>query len=215
MTNSRATSESVLTLFASEGRRFEAHTSPHGLDERMMAEAAARAEARFGTLRPQSVGPVTGLILGGNSGTVNWTARMGKDFAGKLKSALPAEGLLLITPSRRTPPALLGAVQVALPSGPNTWYDDGAENAYKHILAYADRLIVTGDSHNMVSESLSTGAPVYVYRPKGLQHKLQQFLDAMLAQGAIRNFDGALEAYDGIKIDATAEIARRLKDQLL
>ncbi|MEM1039114.1 MAG: mitochondrial fission ELM1 family protein [Pseudomonadota bacterium] len=190
------------------------HTSPHGLDEDVMAQATARAEARFATLRSHSDGPVTGLILGGNSGTVSWTAKMGKDLAKKLKSALPAKGVLLITPSRRTPPALLGAVQSALPPGSNTWYDDGAENAYKHILAYADRLIVTGDSHNMVSEALSTGSPVYVYRPKGLQQKLQKFLDAMLEQGAIRNFDGALETFAGIKLDATAEIARKLEEQL-
>ncbi len=112
-----------------------------------------------------------------------------------------------MTTSRRTPPVLRNAVRSALPEA---WFDiDGS--AYLAILANADRLIVTGDSHNMVSEALATGAPVYVHRPPKLQRKLHAFLDAMEQHDAIRPLTASLITFVGKRIDASAEIAERIK----
>lgn len=179
-----------------------------------MRMAADRGTERFKHQLAKGQGSVTGLVLGGDSHGLKWRPEMAADIADKLKAALSRDEVLLVTPSRRTPPMLLQAIKEALPAGKTVWYDDGSENAYQQILSIADRLIVTGDSHNMVSEALSTGSPVYVYRPEGLQMKLERFLSAMREQGAIRDFDGALVPFEGVKLDATAEIAQSLEERL-
>ncbi len=183
------------------GRLIETHTSPHGLT--MERLEAARANPPF----PKPSSPVTGIVLGGNSGSVKWNAASSRDFAALLEQADSAGGSVLVTTSRRTPPVLREAVAKALPEA---WFDiDGS--AYLAILANADRLIVTGDSHNMVSEALATGAPVYVYRPPRLQKKLHTFLDAMEQAHAIRPLSAPLQPFTGKRIDASAEIAERIK----
>lgn len=185
-----------------DGRLLATHTSPHGLTSQRL-EAARRA-APF----PSPTEPVTGIVLGGNSGAVKWAAESCADFAGLLARAVTSEsGTVLVTTSRRTPAILRDAVATALP---DAWFDpDGS--AYLAILAVADRLIVTGDSHNMVSEALATGAPVHVYRPPKLQKKLHAFLDAMEAEDAVRPLAAPLDPFAGKRIDASAEIAERIK----
>ena len=184
-----------------DGRLLATHTSPHGLTPKRLE--AAKQEPPF----PMPSHPVTGIILGGNSGAVKWDTKSAGAFAALLAQAISDQSNVLITTSRRTPPVLRDAVAEALPQA---WFDpDGS--AYLPILATADRLIVTGDSHNMVSEALATGAPVYVYRPAKLQKKLHDFLDAMEQVDAIRPLAAPLEAFPGKRIDASAEIAERIK----
>ena len=184
------------------------HTSPHGLTEPVLAAARARAGERLGALEA----PVTGVILGGDTGSVRFNARSSHAFAMTLAGALRDRGgSVLVTTSRRTPPVLAGAVRAALPGA---WFDDGTENAYTQILAVADELIVTGDSHNMVSEALVTGVPVHVHRPPRLSAKLHRFLDAMVEMGAVRALEAPLVAFEGRKVDASARIARAIRDRL-
>ncbi|MDA8870832.1 mitochondrial fission ELM1 family protein [Rhizobiaceae bacterium] len=178
------------------------HTSPHLLTAERLA--AARIDPPF----PAAKGSSTGIILGGDSGTVRWTAETAAAFAKLLASAVTDRAL--ITTSRRTPAVLRDEVAAALPKA---WQDpDGS--AYPAILALADRLVVTGDSHNMVSEALATGAPVHVFRPPGLQSKLERFLDAMEASGAIAPLAAPMQDSAGQRIDATQDIATAIRKRL-
>ena len=183
-------------------------TSPHGLTQDRLAAALERAGERFGALE----GPTTGIVLGGDTGSVRWSARSSHALATLLADALRNEpGTVLVTTSRRTPAVLAGAVRAALP---RAWFDDGTENAYAQILAVADRVMVTGDSHNMVSEALVRGAPVHVHRPPRLSSKLHRFLDTMTERGAVRTLRAPLERFDGLAVDASAEIARGIRERL-
>lgn len=188
------------------------HTSPHGFDETTLTRAHAGAQQRFAPFP----GPFTGVILGGNSGSVKWNRKSAGDFAEIVREAA-RNGSVLVTASRRTPPVLMNAVKTALLenlSENSAWIWDGeGENPYLQILSHSDILLVTGDSHNMVSESLATGAPVYVYRPPRLQSKLHSFLNEMEKLRAIRNARPGhpLEPFSGVKMDATAEIVAAIR----
>ena len=72
-------------------------------------------------------------------------------------------------------------------------------------------LAVTADSHNMVSEALSTGKPVFPMVPYRLNPKLAGFIDRLAAAGQTRPFDGSLEPYDYAPLDATQEIADAIR----
>ena len=84
-------------------------------------------------------------------------------------------------------------------------------NPYRQILSWCDRLIVTGDSHNMVSEALATGRPVGVFRPAGLSKKLCYFLDRLEAEGLVADMDGGFGKIEARTVDATPKIAAEVK----
>ena len=185
------------------------HTSPHGFTQSRIDEARAAGKKRFAGEHA----PIAGIILGGDSGSVRWDSEMSSQFAAQLAD-LPNKWTLLVTPSRRTPAVLKNAVADAISSRPHWIWDGEGDNPYLQILTIANRLIVTGDSHNMVSECLAFAKPVYVFRPKGLQNKLHSFLDAMTQRNAVKSIGQFAEPFSAEPIDATDEIVTAIGKKL-
>ena len=182
-------------------------TSPHGFDDDALESARVSARIRFADLPA----PFTGIILGGNSKSVRWTKEAVVAFCDGL-TGLPETGSFLVTASRRTPDILLDGVRQAL-AGKRHWIWTGeGDNPYAQILGISDTLVVTGDSHNMVSEAVATAARVLVFRPPGLQPKLARFLDRMEELGAIGPLGGAVGETNRPPMDATPAIARRISE---
>ena len=188
---------------------FSTHTSPHILSEEKRTAATISGTARFSEYQ----NPKIAIILGGNSGAVKWTDKSANEFAGHLKN-IPPHFSVLVTPSRRTPNLLLQAVQSAITDRRHWVWDGEGENPYLQMLAIADQFIVTGDSHNMVSECLTSGHPVYVFRPPNLQPKLHRFLDALEQQKAIADLRRGLTPFSPIQLDVTGEIALEIQKRL-
>jgi mitochondrial fission protein ELM1 len=184
---------------------FSTLTAPHIYSTDVL-EAAKDAAIKRHNLNGQ---PVTGVILGGNSGTVDWDGLMSVSFAAPLAQIDPTHKVL-VTASRRTPGNLLNAVKLALEHHDSWFWDGEGENPYGEILGASQDLIVTGDSHNMVSEAVATRASVNVFRPKGLHKKLIGFLDALETSGQIRSLLGGLELQERQALNATPEIAAEI-----
>ncbi len=99
-------------------------------------------------------------------------------------------GSLIVIGSRRTPPAWRTAVRGALPAGASCWFSEAdGPNPYASAMAWADRLIVSADSVNMLSEALGTGRPVYLLAGGPARGKLGRFHDTLLASGRLRRLD--------------------------
>ncbi|MFD0916356.1 mitochondrial fission ELM1 family protein [Pseudahrensia aquimaris] len=180
----------------------ETDTSPHRFTPDALAQGARSAVQRFQIANP----PVISIFLGGDSKAVRWTDEAINRFCLCL-SSLPKDSTVLVTPSRRTPEKLLAASKRALAEY-NAWFwDETGNNPYLEMMAIADQIIVTGDSHNMVSEALASGAGVHVFRPPDLKPKLHQFLDTMTHRGTIQDFSKGFSAFRTKPIDATPEIA--------
>jgi hypothetical protein len=88
-------------------------------------------------------------------------ARLG---ASALALARARGGSLLVTSSRRLSQAatraLFRSVEGAALAHP--WRADDPDNPYLGILAWADALVITGDSESMLAEACSLGKPVWV-----------------------------------------------------
>jgi mitochondrial fission protein ELM1 len=155
--------------------------------------------------------PRVALLLGGNS--VNHRFRP-RDCAHliEIARALILEGCgLMISPSRRTPAALLTRLVALFRDDRHAFAWDGiGDNPYPQILAQADRIIVTSDSVNMVGEAVATGVPVHVYEPHGGHRKITAYIDRLIECGAVRRWNGRLEAWRYAPIDATPIIARQI-----
>ena len=99
-------------------------------------------------------------------------------------------GAMMISTSRRTPARWRQRLRAWAARHPARYYDgsDAAahDNPYLGFLAHAQRIVVTADSVNMLSEACATGKPVFVYAPKPLRGKLAQFYRELLETGRVR-----------------------------
>lgn len=180
---------------------FATATSPHAITAAKLAEARRSAQKRFADYPSPNVG----LILGGATKSVDWGAASLQNLATQL-TTLPAETNLLVTASRRTPHTLMDAVKEALKDYNTFVWESGDDNPYFEILAYCDRLIVTGDSHNMVSESLTSGRPVHIFRPENLHRKMHAFLDGLERDQLVQDISAGFARETGVVVDATPQI---------
>jgi hypothetical protein len=180
-------------------------TSPHPFSPSRLAAARAAPDPRLAALPA----PRCAILLGGPSGAQHFTAgditRMSDAIA-----SIRAQGFsVMATPSRRTPPALTAAARNNL--GDGFLWDGTGENPYGALLALADAILVTGDSANMVGEATATGAPVHVFEPSGGgSKKLGNAIDALIARGAARRWEGRLEPFTYAPVDSSAEIAAQI-----
>jgi len=130
--------------------------------------------------------PRVTVVLGGPSGSYKFTAADQRRLAGALASLAALNVSFLITPSRRTPPALMQAVEEATRLRPRLVWNGQRDNPYPSFLAHADLLVVTADSVNMTGEACATGRPVYVFFPAGGSAKFVRFHKALTRYGATR-----------------------------
>lgn len=177
-------------------------TGPHRFSPEKLAEARTRSAPWATDGRSQ-----LGVILGGHSKDFRFTPQDETRLLEGLR-AIAASGVqLVVTPSRRTPETLATGVRaLAMETGGFFW-DGQGENPYPAILAHCDAFVVTADSTNMVGEAVASGRSVMVFRPTGGSRKIEQHLSGLERLGAIRPFQGRLEALTYEPIDATPGIA--------
>ena len=180
----------------------------------VLADAAAlirHAETASEALKALP-GPRLAVVLGGPAGRTRFESGDIEAVAGAFRTALEGFGSAIITASRRTPSALSGALRRdAQRSGkPFVFYGGEGANPYPAMLGLASAIIVTGDSHNMVSEAVASAVPVAVIRPAILIPKITRFLDALEATGRLCRPQALLEPAPVTPIDSTPTIARAI-----
>ncbi|MEM9015307.1 MAG: mitochondrial fission ELM1 family protein [Pseudomonadota bacterium] len=191
---------------------FSTLTSPHGLGAKISSNAVYPNSPITRLPRPR-----LGIVLGGVSGSVKFGSSDIDRFVQIVENAVQYFASAAVTRSRRTPNRLADAVMRALQKSSIQSVDGSStvENIYTDILGTSDALLVTGDSHNMVSESLASQAGVYVFRPTGLSKKLSWFLDKLIEDDAIRECNRDMEPFQSAPIDATPAIVAAIKTRLL
>lgn len=186
-------------------------TALHRVTEERLAAERARWEARFAHL-PR---PLVAVLLGGSNGRFRLDAAVGAALAGQLAEMMRRDKVgVVVTPSRRTDPAVTKLLADALvPLGAYVW-DMTGENPYFAMLALADAIIPTEDSVSMVSEAAATRAPVLLARLPGKSRRIGMFISDMLASGRVREFAGRMETWNvapmNDTLEAGAEMRRRL-----
>jgi len=184
-------------------------TSPHEMTMRIEQARANPAPAIAGLPRP-----MLGVVLGGPSGRAQYGAATLRALSERVGEAAKDYASIAITPSRRTPDRMVQSVERGLMEKTRYIWDGSGGNPYADILAQADALIVTADSHNMMSEAMASGTGVYVFRPPGLAGKLSWFVDALEELGAVRPLDGKAAPFKITPIDKTPNIVEEIRSRL-
>lgn len=163
--------------------------------------------------------PRTVVLVGGDAHRV----RIDHAFIARLLAALDAlqpadQGSVLISTSRRSGPEVVAQLDAFVRSRRGELFVAGASagsaNPYLAFLAHADRLVVTPESVNMLSEAAATGKPTYTLRTP-LDRKLLAFHRSLLEGNHLRYFDDADADWVPTPLretEAVAElVARRLR----
>lgn len=184
--------------------------SLHPVDEAWLA----RGRAAFPGLAALP-SPRIAVLIGGPSAHAGFDAG---DFEALMAAAeamaARAGGSVMATASRRTPDAVREALRARpLPAPAWTGEADGA-NPYAGMLAWADRIVCSADSVNMLSEACATAAPVFVHRPGALRGRPRRFVDELLRRGRVRPLDPHAEAFDAAPLRETQRVAAEIRARL-
>ncbi|TYT25890.1 nucleoside-diphosphate sugar epimerase [Luteimonas viscosa] len=187
--------------------------SLHPVDDAWLAEA----RHTFATLA-ELPAPRTALLVGGPTAHARFDrARIEMLCADLAAQAARTGGSVLATVSRRTPPGMVEAVHRALAGTPGlAWRGthDGP-NPYPGLLAWADRIVCSPDSVNMVSEACATRAPVHVFDADRSDGRPRRFLDALRARRRIGAFDAAPgQRPDLVPLRETGRVAEVVRQRL-
>lgn len=182
------------------------------IDEAWLADGR-EASPHFSEL-PQ---PRVGVLLGGPRKDIPLDADYARALIARLVARQQQEGgSLLVLASRRTPIALIERFRDALAGVPGlVWSgpDDG-RNPYPGVLGWADRLVVSPDSVNMLSEACAVGCPVQTLVTTPLPTRLARFHTALRDAGRLRDLDQPPSAERVHPLRETVAIGAALRQRI-
>lgn len=161
--------------------------------------------------------PRIGVLIGAS----NRAQRIDDDYCDGLIAHCEAlharvHGSFLVTVSRRTSTQTTGRLRQAFAKLPGMFWagsQDG-DNPYAGILAWADRLIVTPDSVNMISEACATGRPVWTYAPQPIVGKLARLHAELIGAGHLRLLGSNDSRPASSPLRETAAVAQLIAERL-
>jgi mitochondrial fission protein ELM1 len=186
---------------------------------RMSPAALAQGEKDWRERLKPNDGKLLGIILGGANRHYRFSAETIARLTAIVRDAHDRGNSVIVTPSRRTEPAVTEALQREF--GAQDWFtlwDGSGDNPYAGILALADRLVVTGESVSMVSEALATGHPVHVLPLQGHGRRHERFLANLCGRQMISPVENT--SLDWLwagcpPVDANPLAAGQIKDRLI
>jgi len=186
--------------------------SLNSVDAAWLAQAREQAPD-LGSL-PQ---PRTAVLIGGPTRATRFDRGALEVMLAKLELTLAREGgSLVICGSGRTPREWAPLLRARYAGdGHRVWMDasDGA-NPYAGALGWADRIVVSPDSVNMVSEACATALPVFVAEPARATGRVRRFLESLESIGRIRAQPGDLESFTADPLRETARVAAEVRERL-
>jgi mitochondrial fission protein ELM1 len=158
--------------------------SPNKVTEEVLRQA--RLDFDFGA---DGSKPVIAVLIGGKSNAYDMSASDTQELARKLAHI---DGRLLITCSRRTNEENKAILKKHLDTPKNYFWDGSGTNPYFGFLSWADYILVTADSASMISESCTTGKPVYMIPMEGGARRIESLHNHLISRGSLKVFDGSV-----------------------
>ncbi|MEP1443122.1 MAG: mitochondrial fission ELM1 family protein [Hyphomicrobiales bacterium] len=181
-------------------------TAPHLVSQERLEQCKQTPDPRLSNLS----GPKLAVILGGDSKHATYDDTAIAAFTKKLRETTGFNAAM-ITASRRTSDTFLKAVIEATPCPESFIWDGSGVNPYFHMLAEADAILVSGDSHNMVGEALASSVPVHVIEPTGNPDKFSWTIRQLKNQNLIAAGDQPIQVGARPSFDETPSIAEAVK----
>ena len=205
-----------LVLPEHDGRQGDNIISLCGSLHPVTGEWLSRAQGRYAAML-ELPSPRTTVLLGGRTPAVRFDRSAFEVLATKIEYMLDREGgSLLVSGSPRTSPEIAALARERWRDVPGLrWFDaiDG-ENPYAGMLATAERIVVSPDSVNMISEACATAVPVFVAEPGRARGRIRLYIEDLLKRGRIRAQQRVLEPFEARPLIETPRVAALLRQKL-
>jgi mitochondrial fission protein ELM1 len=134
--------------------------------------------------------PYAAVLIGGPSRDYRWNKEAEEKILSSIAAVIQRGHFVLATVSRRTPPSFAATLKNAFKPS-KLWLWDGepvgpVDNPYFGMLGMADRVLVTEESANMITEAAFTGMPVHLLPLPGGGPKWQRFHESLRSRGVLR-----------------------------
>ncbi len=152
------------------------------------AQRLAAARSEWDGLLSEAEKPHVVLLVGGETAHHLFTPAQAADLLKRAEGATNDLGgrLTVVTSRRTSEPAIAAMREAAKQADFHIWRKDEAKNPYMGYLAWADLLIVTGESESMVAEAAAAAKPLHIaaLEPKPLtgKGKLTRWMTAVVAR---------------------------------
>lgn len=152
----------------------------------------AKAREEWPALLAERRAPHVVFLVGGETALHSFPADHAVDLLKRAEAATAAlGGSLTVVTSRRTSPDAVKAMQDAAEHAVfHLWKRHQTCNPYLGYLAWADGLIVTGESELMLAEAAATGAPLHIAPMPGKQPRAMSRLKCRMTFMACEQHDG-------------------------
>jgi mitochondrial fission protein ELM1 len=180
-----------------------------GAAHRISPEKLAAARVEFAALEALP-SPRVALLMGGPPRAEGMDAAVAGAITAKVAGFA---GSVLATASRRTGRPAEEAMAAALAGHPHRLFrwGDAPPNPYAGFLAWADQVVVTGDSVSMLSEALATSGPVFIADPGGLGPRHKRLAESLIAAGQARDLAAAPAPFARAALDESGRIAAEIR----
>ncbi len=162
-------------------------------------------------------GPRTVFMLGGPTADSDWDSRaLGTVMALLLGWQDRDGGRLHVIASRRTPKFLRQQLRQTLAGRALFWGDESdGPNPYEGALAWADQIVVTPDSANLISEAAATRAPMWIALPRWNRGRLRCLIAHAIDSGRARPLGPEAGRWNITPWRESARVAAALKPYVL
>ncbi len=175
-----------------------------------------RARSDFPELG-QLPSPRIAVLLGGPTRATTFDFQAIENLIVKLDHWRAVDGgSVMICGSRRTPEIFRQPIRECFRQTPGiTWMDDSdGPNPYASVLAWADRIVVSPDSVNMISEACATSVPVWIAEPERASGRVRKFIAQLQALGRVRALEREPENFPVSPLDETRRVAAKVREKL-
>ena len=154
---------------------------------------------------------IVSILVGGDS-KKKYSEFDIKCFVDLLKKINDEKFYLCFLFSRRTSLLMKKKIYGEFQGKAYIWNDEKI-NPYCFLIKNSDYFIVTADSISMTSEALVSEKPVYIYTPKNLKSKVNNFQSYLLNEKYTRNFSGEIKTFRK-KIKLNNKIAKKILSKI-
>lgn len=164
-----------------------------------------------------SASSLTAVLLGGPTRATRFDHGALNAMLDNLDHCLAGTGgKAIICGSRRTPTQWANEVRDRYrDQGHRLWMgEDDGDNPYVAALAWSDRIIVSPDSVNMISEACSTALPVFIAEPDRATGRVGRFVQSLISSGRARAQTRNCESYPAEPLRETERVAALVRERL-
>ena len=180
------------------------HITPKLLDKH-----AEKMKDSFGSIQK----PICTVFIGGKSRNYKFDQSNVIELAKTLDKVMNNNNVqMFIVFSRRTDKFIKDYLKKKYSKQNIVW--EGKENPYLALMHYSKYLICTSDSVSIISESVSSKKPVFIYKlPSSKRYnRIESFLSTLVKKNYVKILTDKLEDYSNSYTNETMEVARTINE---